>query len=240
MPVFKKLGAKEVALAACFAALYVVLSFLPMFRLIGAFQFITLAAIIVPLIGIILGAYLGALSALIGGIASLSINPGGFSQISLVAGLFGAVCAGLLYTNRRTLCALTYLTLLLIFGLYPTVGPVWMFPQVMWFQVVGFLILISPLQSAASSSFKSPKVTRLLFAFFVTSLTSTLASQIAGNIIFETLFFGTITPGLWFSLTFVYPFERTIIALIAAFLAVPLFKALKTTNLINVTQRLKK
>jgi hypothetical protein len=37
MPISRKLEAKEVALAACFTALYVVLSFLPMFRLIGAF-----------------------------------------------------------------------------------------------------------------------------------------------------------------------------------------------------------
>jgi hypothetical protein len=239
MPIFGKLRAKEVALAACFAALYVVLSFLPMFRLIGLFQFITLAAIIAPLIGIMLGAYLGAGSAFLGGIVSLFINPL-FAPESLVAGVFGALCAGLLYANRRTLCALTYLTLLLIFGLYPTVGPVWMFPQVMWFHVVGFLVLISPLQSAASSSFKSPKATRLLFALFITSLTSTLASQIAGNIIYETILFGTITPVTWLGLTFVYPFERTIIALIAAFIAIPLFEALKTTNLINVTQRLEK
>jgi hypothetical protein len=239
MPILRKLGAKEVALIACFAALYVVLSYIPMSRLIGASQSITLAEIIAPLSGIILGAYLGAISTFLGGIVSLSINPS-FSQMGLVAGVFGAVCAGLLYTNRRTLCALTYLTLLLVFGLYPTVGPVWTFPQVMWFQIVGFLILISPLQAFASRSFGFPKAARLLFAFFVTSLTSTLAAQIAGNIIFETLYFPTITPAIWILVTVVYPFERTIIAVMTAIIAVPLFEAVKTTNLINANQRLKK
>ncbi len=170
---------------------------------------------------------------------SLSLNPSVFSPMSVAAGVVGAVCAGMLYTNRRTLCALTYLVLLLIFGLYPSVGPLWIFPQVMWFHVVMLLILISPLQSAASSSFKSAKATRLFFAFFVTSLTSTLAGQIAGNIVFETIPI-TDPRGTWLGLTFVYPFERTIIALIAAFIGVPLFEALKTTHLTNVTQRLKK
>jgi hypothetical protein len=239
MPFFRELGAKEVALAACFAALYVVLSFVPMFHLLGAFQYITAATIIAPLIGIILGAYLGTLSTFLGGIISLSLNPSVFSPMSVAAGVAGAVCAGMLYTNRRTLCALTYLVLLLIFGLYPSVGPLWIFPQVMWFHVVMLLILISPLQSAASSSFKSAKATRLFFAFFVTSLTSTLAGQIAGNIVFETIPI-TDPRGTWLGLTFVYPFERTIIALIAAFIGVPLFEALKTTHLTNVTQRLKK
>jgi thiamine transporter ThiT len=236
MPIFRRLRTKEVALTACFAALYVVLSFVPMFHLIGAFQSITAATIIVPLIGIMLGTYLGAISTFLGGIVSLSLNPL-FSPMSLAAGVVGALCAGLLYTNRRALCVLTYLTLLLIFGLYPAVGPVWSFPQVMWFQILGFLVLISPLQSAASSSFKSSKATELLFAFFTTSLASTLAGQIAGNIVFETI---TDPRGTWPLLTFVYPFERTIIALIAACIGAPLLKALKTTNLTNVTQLLKK
>jgi hypothetical protein len=157
--------------------------------------------------------------------------------MSLAAGVVCAVCAGLLYTNRRTLCALTYMILLLVFGSYPSYGPAWSFPQVMWFHIAGLLILISPLQSAASNSFKSNKATRLLLAFFVTSLTSTLAGQIAGNIVFETL----LDPrAIWPVLTFVYPFERTIIALVAAFIGVPLFEALKTANLISVAQRLKK
>lgn len=239
MPVFKKLRAKEVALAACFAALYVVLSFVPMFHLLGAFQSITVAAIMVPLIGLMLGAYIGALSALLGGIISLSLNPSLFSPMSLAAGVVGAACAGLLYTNRRALCALTYMILLLIFGLYPSVGPIWIFPQVMWFHVAGLFILISPLQSTALNNFKSAKATRLLFAFFVTCLTSTLAGQIAGNIVFETIRI-TDPRGTWLALTFVYPFERTIIAIIAAFIGVPLFEALKATNLINATQRLRK
>jgi hypothetical protein len=235
MPTLEKLGPKEIALAACFAALYVVLSFVPMFPLLGAFQNITAAAIIAPLIGIMLGAYLGAISMFLGGIVSLPLNIS--LPMNLAAGVIGAVCAGLLYTNRRALCALTYLILLLIFGAYPSVGPVWSFPQVMWFHIIGLLILISPLQSAASNNFKCNKATRLLFAFFITSLTSTLAGQIAGNIVFETLLDPRAT---WPLLTFVYPFERTIIGLIAAFIGVPLFETLKTANPINVAQWLKK
>jgi predicted membrane protein len=228
---FRRLDAKEVALSSCFAALYVVLSFVPMFHLLGAFQYITLAAMLVPLIGIMLGPYLGAVSTLLGGIINYSINT--FSPMSLVAGVIGAACAGLLYKNRQALCSLIYLILLFTFALYPLYGPFWTSPEVMWFHLVGFLILISPLQSIASKSFRSGKVSKLLFAFFLTSLTSTLAGQIAGNVVFETI---TDPRGIWPLLTFVYPFERTTIAVVAAFIGVPLFEALKSINLTSVTR----
>jgi hypothetical protein len=55
--------------------------------------------------------------------------------------------------------------------------------------------------------------------------------------VFETLF---DPRAAWLLVTFVYPFERMIIALIAAFIGVPLFEALKTANPVNVAQRLKK
>jgi uncharacterized membrane protein len=235
MPIFRKLGAKDVALTACFAALYVVLSFLPIFQLIGFSKYITVATILAPIIGIVLGPYLGTVSTLLGGIVSLFFSPF-FAPFSLAGGIVGALCGALLYQGRRTLCTIIYLAILLIFGFYPSVGPIWVFPPYMWFQVAGFLILISPLQSAASKSFKSGSKAKLLFAFFITSLTSSMASQIAGTLVYEMITLTSDWHGFWIALTAVYPLERTTIALIAALIGAPLFKVLKSTNLISVTQ----
>jgi len=240
MPIYRKLTTKDIALTTCFTALYVALSFLPMFQVIGLFgKTITAATIIAPIIGIILGSYLGVISTFLGGTIGLFLNPS-FSQPSLAAGIIAALCAGLLYTNKRNLCAFTYLVLLLLFGLYPSVGPVWLYPPLMWFQVAGFLILVSPLQSFALRSFNCNSNSRLLYAFFITSLTSTLASQIAGSLIFELIvadatFFGVY----WQSLTFLYPVERTIIALIAAFIGTSLLKVLRSTNLMPLFSQTK-
>lgn len=232
MPIFGKPGAKDVALTACFAALYVVLSFLPIFQVIGFSKYITVATILAPIIGIVLGAYLGTVSTLLGGLVSLSFSPF-FVPFSLAGGVVGALCGALLYQGRRTLCTIIYLTFLIVFGFYPSVGPVWGFPSYMWFQIAGFLILISPLQSVASKGFKSDSNTRLLFAFFITSLTSTMAGQIAGTLVFEMI---TDPRGLWIVLAVVYPLERTTIALIATLIGAPLFKVLKSANLIGVAQ----
>lgn len=245
MSAYRMLKAKEIALTSCFTALYVVLSFLPMFQLIGFFgKTITAATIIAPLIGIMLGTYLGVVTTLLGGIIGLFINPL-FSQPSLAAGVIAALCASMLYTKKRGLCALIYMGLLLGFGLYPSVGPVWLYPAQMWFQIAGLLLLFSPLQSMATKNLNSVNNSKLLPAFFITCLTSTLASQIAGSLVYEASFWPTVIQDInswelyWKTLTFLYPLERTIIASLAALIGASVYKVLKTANLISLLEHAK-
>lgn len=235
----RRLTTMDVALIACFTALYVSLSFLPMFQVIGLFgKTITAATIIAPLIGIILGSHRAVTSTFFGGILGLFLNPQ-FSYPSLAAGIVTALCASLLYTNKQTLCALIYLAFLLLFGLYPSVGPVWLFLPMIWFQIIGFLILISPFQSFASKSFNSHGNSKLLYAFFITSLTSTLAGQIAGSLIFEIIVAdASALKASWISLTFSYPIERTLIAVIVTFLGAPLLKVLRSANFMPLTSHI--
>ncbi len=236
MAICNRFTTKDTALIACFTALYVALSFVPMFPVVGLFAFITAATMIAPLIGIILGAYRGAISAFLGGVIGLFLNPT-FLYPSLAAGVATALCAGLLYANKRALCALIYLSLLLLFGLYPFVGPVWLYPPMMWFQILGFIILISPLQYLASKNINSNSNSRLLYAFFMVSLPSTLAGQIAGSLIFEIMIPDTsFLTGIWISLTFLYPVERTAIAVIVTLIGVPLQRVLKYANLTQAGQ----
>jgi len=233
----RKLEAKDVSLTIVFAALYAVLSFLPLFQIAGFFKFITVATIIAPIIGILLGAYLGLVSTSIGGTISLFVNQS-FSLPSLAAGAVAALCSGLLHKGKKGFCVVIYLSLLIIFGFNPFIGAFLLYPLVTWFLIIGFIILVSPLQSYASKSFSSNSNSRLFFAFFVTSLTSTLASQIAGTLGFEIL-----TPDanfwketIWPITTVLYPIERTVIAAAAAVIGVLLYKALKLANIMPLDQ----
>jgi len=239
MSVNRKLKTKDIALTVCFTALYVVFGFLPISPIIGLpGKAITAAAITAPIIGIILGPYLGMLSTTLGGIIGFFV--GSFSPPSFVSGITVALCAGLLYTGRRNICAFTYFSFLFLFGFYPFVGPVWLYPPLMWFQIAGFLILISPLQSTAVKNLNSGNDLNHFQAFFVTSLTSTLAGQIAGSLTFELLAWPIFLADLkvwgtyWQGLTVLYPVERTIIALIASFIGAALYKVLKSANLIQI------
>ncbi len=98
----------------------------------------------------------------------------------------------------------------------------------MWFQTVGFLILISPLHSIAVKNLNSDNNLKLLAALFTISLASTLMGHIAGSLTFEMLSWPTLIPDVnvwktvWQAVTFLYPVERIVIALNAAFLGVAL------------------
>jgi hypothetical protein len=243
MFVSKRIAAKDLALIICFTALYVVLSFLPLSPIIGFFsKAIVAATIIAPIIGIIIGPKLGAISTFLGGTIAISISPY-FTPLGLVAGVITALFAGMLAKGKHAVSIFIYFSLLFLFGFYPFVGPVWLYPQLIWFQITGFLILISPLQSMALKTLSSNNNSKLLFAFFITSLTSTLAGQIAGSLTSEILawpvFMANVNSwkAIWRITTFLYPLERTIIAVSAAFIGTSLHKVLSHANTIPLTRK---
>jgi len=244
MPIYRKLTAKDMALTICFTALYVVFCFLPISPIIGLpGKAVTAAAITAPLIGIILGMYLGTLSTILGGLIGFFV--GFLSPSSFVSGVIAALCAAMLYDGKRGLCVFTYFSLLFLFGFYPFVGPIWLYLPLMWFQMAGFLVLISPIQSMATKNLSSNNNSRILSAFFIISLTSTLAGQIAGSFTFEVLswpiFMADVNAwkAIWQATTFLYPVERIIIALGAAFIGAWLHRVLKSANLTPVLNRAK-
>jgi len=235
----KPLTAKNVALIICFTALYTVFCFLPAFPIVGLpTKAITFAAITAPIIGLILGPYLGVASTILGGI--IGFFSGFFSPPSFAAGVTTAFFAGMLSLNKRSLCIFTYFSLLFFFGFYPFIGPVWLYPPFMWFQTLGLLLLASPLQSKALKTIQphfNKDSSRLIFSFFIFSLTSTLAGQIAGSLTFEFISWPVFMADVnawavaWQVLTWIYPVERTLIALGATFIGVPLYKVLTSANL---------
>ncbi|MFQ5822125.1 MAG: hypothetical protein ACE5I5_19250, partial [Candidatus Heimdallarchaeota archaeon] len=212
-------------------------TFWSLFPVIGApGKFITMAVIMAPLIGIILGPYLGVLSVAVGGIVGLSVGQigGPFGPLSFVPHAAATFCSGMLYKGKRMACAVTYAILLVVFALYPVVGPAWLYPYFIWMQIVGLVILVSPLQSKAVEQIHGyTKSTELTFGVGMTSLTATLFGHIVGDIMFEAIYWPNIIPIVdewkinWQVLTFVYPLERVIIAIAAALIGTALIKALK-------------
>jgi predicted membrane protein len=240
MKIQRKLAAKEISLIICFTALYVVFGFLSISPIIGMpGKAITMAAILAPIMGIILGPYLGSLSTFFGGVIGFFF--GSFSMLSFASGVFASLCAGMLYSDRRIICVGIYLSLLLVFGFFPFVGSVWIYPLVMWFQIATFLLLVSPLSSIAVKNINSNNNSKILYAFFVVSLISTLAGQIAGSLTFEILFpDANFLKATWIYTTFIYPVERVIIAVIAAFMGASVHKVLSATDIIPFNQKKRK
>lgn len=238
MPINTGLRTKEIALVICFTALYAVFASIPIFQLLGMpSRSITAAAITAPVIGVLLGPYIGTLSALLGG--AIGFFTGSFGPWNFVAGIVATLCAGLLYKGKQLWCVLVYAFFLMVFGFYPSIGPAWLFPLSMWFQIVCLLVLVSPLQSMAVKKIKSGNSRSLVLSFFVISLASTLAGQISGSLTYMLLVPSSLGGWLlmWQGLTIVYPIERMIIALGSALIGSLLLKVLRSSNLMPLFSR---
>jgi uncharacterized membrane protein len=234
MPVNIKLDTKELALAVCLTALYVVFGAVKVSPIIGLpGQAITAAAIMAPVMGIIFGPFISMLSTFLGGVIGFSF--GYFSMPSFTSGITAAVCSGLTSKGRRITSAVVYLSFFLLLAFYPVIGPAWLYPPLLWFQIIGFMILVSPLQSIAIRNLHSDDDSKLFYAFFITSLTSTLAGQIAGSVTFEAMLLPDLDywRGTWIATTFLYPIERIIIATCSCLIGTALFRILKKTNFVS-------
>ncbi|MCK4482988.1 hypothetical protein KAU55_07145, partial [Candidatus Bathyarchaeota archaeon] len=90
---------------------------------------------------------------------------------------------------------------------------------------------------ASKNMQKSNGNSKLLSAFFITFLTSTLAGQIGGSLTFELvswpIFIADVNAwtATWRIVTWIYPIERIIITLSATFIGVFLYRILIHTRL---------
>ena len=226
---------RNLALVCVFASLCTIFSFWSLFPIIGAIgTSIKVTAVIAPLIGIILGPYMGAFAVALGGFIGASIaQTGPFGPLSFIPWMATAFCSGLLYNHKWRLTAILYSMVLLMFTFYPTVGPAWLHPYFIWFQLVGLAVLISPLQSKAVTLSQQTNARELIFGVAVTSFISALFGQIVGSMMFEIMYWPMLIPelnswvSLWQALTFLYPIERVIITVIVVFIGVPLIRALR-------------
>jgi hypothetical protein len=117
----------------------------------------------------------------------------------------------------------------------------------MWFQILGFILLVSPLQSKALSDIRNSKSnSKHLFGLFIVFLNSTLTGQIAGSLTFELVSWPIIIgdaaswKGLWQLLAWLYPIERVIVTLSSTFIGALLFEVLANADLISIPDRPKK
>ena len=207
-----------------------------LFPIIGALgRFITLAAVFAPILGIILGPYIGSAAASIGGfIGWIITQSGAFSFVSFIPGVASAFVAGLLTKGKRGTSIVFYLLLLSAMAFFPIIGPVWLYPLYVWFQLVGLTILASPASNMASRFIQSMKTQKSALSIGIIALISTLTGQMTGTLMFEMFVFPVSSnvefwrTTQWLPIAFVYPLERGIVTLLAILAGTPLIRAVRT------------
>lgn len=237
-----KLSTQNVALMAVFAALYYVLSLItPYVPAVAIPEIkISLEALIASIFGLILGPYLGALTAFLGAFVSWTLPPGSMSPYGmpfLLSPPLNALVIGLIYYRKWKASFLVFGLLVIAFLFTPPVQPLsqnfYVGIAVLWDKVIA-LLLILPCAKIAKRLSNSET---LPFLYFLLTFIGNEADNMWGSLAFATpvVYEGVFelpldTVRFLFVVSpFVYPAIRLLQALVATFVAVPLMKALKDT-----------
>lgn len=238
-----RIPALNLAFVAVFAALYYALSILSLYvPAIGLPEItISLTAFIASVYGILLGPGYGALTAFIGALVAWVLPPGGGSLFGLpflLSPPLNAATVGLIY-NRRWMWAFGLLGLLIfVFWFTLPVTPLSQYAYVgvavTWDKIIA-LALIPP----TAFLLRRESSTQALFAtFFLLAFVGNQADNMWGALAFAfpvvyNGIFGLSVDSVRFLFVvspFVYPVIRIIQAILAAVVAVPLVRALKSAG----------
>ncbi|MEM2634905.1 MAG: hypothetical protein QW372_05500 [Nitrososphaerales archaeon] len=226
-----------------FSVLYAIIRLIPTFPMIGIATTFTASDILAPLYGIVFGPLIDSLSIIIG--TYLSILLGRqliFLGLDFLPGALNAITLGFLMIGKRIYVLSLFLIILIIYAIHPLSLVIVHLPffnnipmLYNWLHILSFIILISPFGKWSVLWVKSNSTIQLARGIFILSFIGTMIQHLTGSILFETVF-GLILqvikieawPKLWFSIFFIYPFERFLIILITTLIGTPLLKAIKS------------
>ena len=227
-----KLSSIQVSLIAVFAALQALFALLPYAIPVGVSGQITLGIVGGSLIGILLGPVTGGSAVLIGSFIGVFLNPSGaiFSILTVLPPTVAAIAAGCVKLRRGYVAGGIMLASLLVFYAHPYGGELLVYP---WLSIIAMIIAFSPLAFMAGSSFKSSGRIRLVFAIIIAAFVGALADKIVGDAIAIWYFSPGLTPPIWYSIMYVYPFERIFATFLITIITVPVYYGLKKANVID-------
>jgi len=230
------MATRDIALTASMAALYVALSYFPGFPVIGV-EGATIGILsgVVPVFGFVLGPWLGASAAFVGGIVRRILTGASvYSWLLLPATVLSAFVAGCLSRRRigivRGWMVATLVLGGLIFAWYLTwVGKeVWIFPLLHWAGLAVVLIFGEWL----ALFFQRGEGLELTVCVGLCGFVANMVAQMYGTLVFigavEAGVIGaSLSPIFFLTLIPVFAVERLIFAIIATVVGVPVVLALR-------------
>ena len=251
-----RLTTRNIALVAIFAALYYVLSLItPFIPAIGVPNItIKLEALIASVFGLVLGPYLGTLTAFLGAFVAWTLPPSGMSPFGLpflLSPPLNALVTGLIFYKKWKFGFAAFGLLIIAFLFTPPVQPLtenWFVAVAVIFDKVIALLLILPLVIFA----KKLSIGKASLFYFLLFFIGNQADNMWGSLAFSvpTVYGGIFgmdvitVRGLFLLSPFAYPAIRLFQAFIAMLVAVPLMRTLSGTpwlwkeeNILSPTQK---
>jgi len=237
-----RLSAQNIALVAVFAALYYVLSLItPYVPAVAIPEIkISLEALIASIFGLVLGPYLGALSAFVGAFVAWTLPPGSMSPFGmpfLLSPPINALVTGLIYYKKWKAGFLILGVLIFAFIFTPPVQPLnenlHVGIAVLWDKIIALLLILPCIKFAKQLSTAQTLPILYFFLAFIGNQADNMWGSLAfaSPVVYEGIFGLPLdTVRFLFVVSpFVYPAIRLVQAVIATIVAVPLMKALKST-----------
>ncbi len=212
----------KIALAGVMAAFVAVAGFFPALPLFGLGKVVTVGALVIPLVGVLLGPIVGGYAALIGALVGESIAPYGavFGFLTFIPPTLGAVSAGLL-SQKKWKYAFVLLTSLILLWYSTEVGrQLYYFPY-LHVVALALILLLREKLSALSS--------RLFLKLLVISFCAVLTDHMAGNLIFFIV--ANPTKAAFTAVLMQYSIERIAMAIFASVVGVGVLKTLQEVNI---------
>jgi hypothetical protein len=233
------IGTRRLATIAIFAAIYAVVSLIPVSRLVGNLSFLTMAEVFSPLAGMVLGPFEGGLAVMVGTFVGIALgHPMAFDGLDFIPAVIAAVTAG--YAMKGNLKATVGLSLAMyvVYMLDPLsaafvyVGGVPV--PYLWMHMLSLAVFVSfSYMQERGVSFVTQAVVIASIVFV-----STMNAHVAGAIMTENVYVRinhTYSPvgmlGLWKIIFYAYPIERIFFTAIGSILAIGVFRTVPRDTL---------
>ncbi len=222
------LTTRDVASISVFAALYVVLGFVPLFYIFGAYgQFITAALILAPITGILLGPVGGTLAIAIGGIAGLALSGNmPMSIFTFLPGTLDTLAVGLAFRGKWYASAAVFALFIVAFLALPSIGSAKFF---IWFDAFALLILLSPASTLAGEYIRNNDPQKIVMGVGILTFVGVLIDHIVGSVFFQVI--SPLPPSVWEAVAFIYPIERVLVAIVATIIGAAIIKGVRASGL---------
>jgi hypothetical protein len=241
-----KLTTKNIALMAAFAALFYVSSLVsPFIPAVGIPEItIKLEALLASVFGLVMGPYLGFLTAFLGALLTWVLPPSGgtsFGLPFLLSPPLNALVVGLIFYKKWKYAFAAFAVLIAAFWFLPPSQPLTEFwyigVAVTWDKIIALALIFPVVKLARFKTLKMQLLFYFLLAFIGNQADNMWGSDIFAVPLVHEGIFGTSLETVRFLFVvspFVYPIIRIIQAAIVMVIAIPLLKALESSALVSL------
>lgn len=241
-----KLTTKNIALMAAFAALFYISSLIsPFIPAVGIPEItIRLEALLASVFGLVMGPYLGFLTAFLGALLTWVLSGGSsFGLPFLLSPPLNALIVGLIFYRKWKYAFVVFAVLIAAFWFLPPSQPLTEFwyvgLAVTWDKIIALALIFPVVKLAKFGTLKM----QLLF-YFLLAFIGNQADNMWGSLVFAVPvvhegIFGTSLETVRFLFVvspFVYPIIRIIQAAIVMVIAIPLLRALQSSGLVSLKE----